>query len=148
MIASTLLAAPRTHQGALAVHIEQYLAIFLDVLVKLEHGSTAHGDGLTFHNNETRTASSETIMGGPVVRVYGDNLGGARSNTGNTLHVDYVYRDHSEAMNRFSQHSSVNPASSSSTDLDADEEADLRQWASLREYREHASKANDLMADL
>ena len=36
MIASTLLDVPRTRKGALALQADEYLAHFLDILVKLE----------------------------------------------------------------------------------------------------------------
>ena len=138
---------PRTHKGAFAIHVEQYLAAFLDILVKLEHGLGARNDDHSIYGSEPNMASSDTVMG-EAVEGYGRNSERFHSNMGSNAHLDHIHGNQVSPGDGFAQYQNANACSSVSTDIDADEEAELRNWADLREYQNHLTKVSDPLADL
>jgi hypothetical protein len=52
-VASTLLEVPKSRKGQVAQQAEEYLAAFLEILVKLERVSPGHDDPHNVNDEET-----------------------------------------------------------------------------------------------
>ena len=130
------------------VGVEQYLATFLDVLVKLEHGPVARDGDHIMHNNEAGGIASTDAIRSGLGGGYQDASGRFQANLDNNVPMDHMHGHHIGVVNGLPQYTQMNAGSSASTELDPDEEAELRHWADLREYQNHFTKASDLMADL
>ncbi|KAI9837758.1 MAG: hypothetical protein M1819_006692 [Sarea resinae] len=146
-IASTLLDVPPTRKGAIAQRTEQYLAAFLDILMKLErqphpnhahksksrsHGGTPSSGPRSHGTGEGFAAGAGSGVESPQIDDGGQN--GIRDGLGDNRNggVDEDDDDDDE----------------DDEDDDEDEEMELRHWADLREYQSRFVRAGGILSEL